>query len=394
MGIKIDTRTFFFNADTDFLAYYKNHTIKIDEDKKVKDLLLEVQAREPIFKFRKTATLLQINGIFVKGTLSIKKAVELFGTSWTIEPISTFRAVNDLVINDDDFIDKHKILEEFADEDDFKYYKTLIVDYYSSDSLQYNQDYFGDSMFVYAHYLIEKYPAKKEQILNIIDDANGIWLYEKECNQYPPSDIASKIDALKAEFPVQPLKGYTDETTSYYDKAEDVLATHFGVKKDEDCALETILDNITLDRVKDEIKHSFDNFNVAFYAGSFDCDALVEVNKEAKNLLKALGANVVNFATCDDADGFDIAPYNESIAYKKAGNIALDAFDSGAEILVVDNKESHFMMDQSVKKCEKATGRDIRIPILNISQIVALAVGITDKAKLGLDEHKIKPEFI
>jgi succinate dehydrogenase/fumarate reductase-like Fe-S protein len=394
MSVKLDTRTFFFNAKTDFLAYYKNHTIKIDEDKKVKDLLLEIQALEPTFEFKKTATLLQINGIYVKGSLGIKKAVELFGSSWTIEPISTFRAVKDLIINDEDFIQKHEILGEFADEDDFKYYKSLILDYYSSDSLKYNQDYFGDSMFVYAHYLIEKYPAKKEQILKIIDDANGIWLYEKECNQYPPSDISQKIDALKSEFPVQPLKGYTDETTAYYGKAEDLLATHFKVEKDEDCALETILDNITLDRVKDEIKHSFDGFSVAFYAGSFDCDALVEVNKEAQNLLSALGANVVNFASSDDADGFDIAPYNENIAFKKAGNIALDAFDSGADILVVDNRESHFMMDQSVKKCEKATGRDIRIPILNISQMVALAIGITDKEKLGLDQHKIKPEFI
>jgi heterodisulfide reductase subunit B len=146
--------------------------------------------------------------------------------------------------------------------------------------------------------------------------------------------------------------------------------------------------------VKDEIKYPFDDFSVAFYAGSFDCDALVEVNKEAQNLLSALGAKVVNFASSDDADGFDIAPYNENIAFKKAGNIVLDAFDSGADIVVVDNKESHFMMDQSVKKCEKATGRDIRISILNISQMVALAIGITDKEKLGLDQHKIKPEFI
>jgi succinate dehydrogenase/fumarate reductase-like Fe-S protein len=164
MSVKLDTRTFFFNAKTDFLAYYKNHTIKMDEGKKVKDLLLEVQALEPIFQFKKTATLLQINGIFVKGSLSIKKAVELFGTSWTIEPISTFRAVKDLIINDEDFIQKHEILGEFADEDDFKYYKSLIVDYYSSDSLNYNQDYFGDSMFVYAHYFFEIYHYNNELI--------------------------------------------------------------------------------------------------------------------------------------------------------------------------------------------------------------------------------------
>ncbi len=394
MSVKLDTRTFFFNAKTDFLAYYKNHTIKIDESKKVKDLLLEIQALEPIFEFKKTNTQLQINGVSVKGTLAISKAVELFGTSLTIEPISTFRAIKDLVINEDDFIAKHEVLAEFADEDDFKYYKTLISDYYASVSLSHNQDYLGDSMFVYADHLIEKYPAKKEEILQAIDSSNGIWLYEKECNQYPLNDNATKINALKAEFPAQSVKGYTPDLMEYYDKAEQALCTHFSVQKDEDCALETIVDNITIDKVTAELKHSFEDFHVAFYEGSFECENLSEVQSEAEKLLTAIGAKIVKFGGSDSADGFDIVSGNSAIAYKKAGNIALDAYDRGAEILVVDSKESHFMMDQKVKQCECETGRDIKIPILNISQIVALAIGITDIEKIGLSEHKIKPEFI
>lgn len=394
MSVKLDTRTFFFNAETDFLAYYKNYEIKIDDDKKVKDLLVEIQALESIYQFKKTNTMLQINGVSIKASLGINKAVELFGTSWTIEPISTFRAINDLIINEDDFIAKHEVLAEFADEEDFKYYKTLISDYYASTSLSHNQDYFGDSMFVYADYLINKYPAKKPEILKVIDSNDGIWLYEKECNQYPLNDNATKINALKAEFPAQIVKKYTPETMAYYDKAEEVLCSHFGVQKDEDCALETIVDNITIEKVKAELKHSFEDFNVAFYAGSFECENLAEVQGEAEKLLTAIGAKVVKFGSSDSADGFDIVASNSKIAYNKAGNIALDAFDCGAEVLVVDSKESHFMMDQSVKSCERIVGRDITIAILNISQIVALAIGITDVAKIGLDAHKIKQELI
>jgi hypothetical protein len=395
MSVKLDTRTFFFNADTDFLAYYKNHQIQIDESKKVKDLLEEIQKLEPIFEFPKKSIQLVINGISIKGTLSIEKAVELFGTSWTIEPISTFRAIKDLVIDDGDFIQKHEILAEFAKEDeDFKYYKTLKAIYYASSGLDYSQDYMGDSMFIYAHYLIRKYPLKRKAILKAIDKPEGIWMFEKECTMYPASKNMDEVDALKARFPVVGIKGYTDETTRYYNKAENVLVSHFGVQKDEDCALETILDNITLDRVVDELKHPFENFSVAFYAGSFECENVAEVQKEAEKLLTAIGAKVVKFANSDVADGFDVVAKNKTIGYKKAGNIALDAYDSGAEILVVDNRESHFMMDQCVKKCESAVGREIYIPILNISQMVALAIGITDKSKIGLDSHKIKPEFI
>jgi len=394
MSVKLDTRTFFFNAKTDFLAYYKRHEIVIDSSKKVKDLLMEIQELEPIFEFNKTSTVLAINGISVKGSLEIKKAVEVFGTSWTIEPISTFRAIKDLKIDDSDFIQKHEILEEFAEEEDFKYYKTLKTIYYASSGLSYNQDYMGDSMFIYAHYLMKRYPEKKSEILKAIDKPDGIWLFEKECSIYPPSKNMDEVEAIKNELGVKSVKGYTPESTSYYDKAEEVLCSHFGVQKDEDCALETIVDNIGIEKIVSELKHPFSEFNVSFYTGSFECEHVAEVDSEAKKLLTAIGAKVVDFALSNSADGFDIVADNSKIAYKKAGNIALDAFDTGAEILVVDNRESHFMLDQSVKKCESAVGRDITIPILNISQMVALAIGITDVAKLGLDEHKIKQELV
>ena len=395
MSVTLDTRAFFFNADTDFLAYYRNNEIKIDDSKKLTDLLEEIQKRDDIFEYPKEDTQLVINGVSVKGSLDIAKAVELFGTTWTIDPISTFRAIKHLVIDDRDFIQKHEILAEFAEDDkDFDYYKSLKSIYYASSGLDYSQDYMGDSMFIYAHYLIRRYPVKKNDILKAIDKPEGIWMFEKECTLYPPSKNMDEVDALKESFRVVGIKGYTDEEMGYYDKAENVLASHFSVKKDEDCALETIIDNITIEKIVEKLKYPFENFNVAFYAGSFECEHVVEVQKAAEELLKAIGAKVVKFENSDVADGFDVVAHNKTIGYKKAGNIILDAYDSGAEILVVDNRETHFMIDQKVKECESAVGREIHIPVLNISQMVALSIGITNKEKLGLDSHKIKPEFI
>jgi heterodisulfide reductase subunit B len=393
MSVKLNTRTFFFNAKTDFLAFYKNHTIKIEEDKKLKDLLLHIMELDADFSFSKQNTALQVNGVSVKGSMSIKDVVKVFGIDLTLEPISTFRAVKDLAINEDDFIAKYSVLESFGDEEDFKAYKKLNREYYASEMLKYNQDYFGDSMFIHAHNLIEKYPEKKVDILKAIDTKNGIFLYEKECNFYPLNDNATKIDALKDMLNEKGIKEYTDELMSYYDKSEEVLCSKFGAQKDEDCALETIVDNIGIDKIKKNLKHPFGDFKVAFYAGSFECEYISDVNSEAKKLLEAIGADVIAFSSFDKNDGFDIAAFTD-IAYKKAANIVLDAFDSGAEILVVDSKESHFMMDQSVKRCEREIGRDINIPIINISQIVALAVGETSKEQLGLDAHKINIDFL
>lgn len=394
MQHKIETQTFFFDAKTDYLPHFRKHQFKIDGAKRIVDILDEVAQKERIFQYPKEEPLLRINGVWLSGELSVEEAVSVVGNEWKIEPISPRRAVKDLIIDDSDFIQKHEVLAEFASEEDFVYYKTLKNIYYASGSLPYNEDYFGDSMFVYAHYLIGKYPEKKAQIMEVISDKNGIWLYEEECNRYPLDDSDAKIKSLLKELPSVPVEGYTNELMAYYDKAESALCEKFGVQKDEDCALETIVDNITLDRVKEALKHPFSDFQVAFYAGSFACENIDEVQQSAKEVLETIGAKVVDFTRSTYADGFDIVDTDPEVAFKKAGNILLDAFDSGAEILVVDNAESHFMMDQNILACEKAVGRDIRMPVLNIAQMVALAVGITDEAKIGLDAHKIVPEFV
>lgn len=397
MNIKLDTRTFLFNATRDYLPDYKMHTIMIDDTLSVKDLLLEVEVRENFFDFEKTNTMLQINNVSVVGSLGIAEAVELFGISWTLDPISTFRASKDLIIDDADFYEKHEVLEAFGDEEDFTYYKTLIRDYYASGTLQYNQDYFGDSMFIYAHHLIEKYPEKKSRVLAAINTPNGIGLYEKECNLYPYHDRAKKVYALVSQSPVGELQEEVEallEKMAYYDKAEALLCEKFSAQKDEDCALETITESIGLDKIVAEVKHPFSDFQVAFYAGDFECQDVAEIKVEARKVLESIGAKVVDFDLAVRGDGFDIVATDKSIAFKKAGTIVFDAIDNGAEIIVVDSKESHFMMDQGKRACEKALGRDIRVPVLNISQMVALAVGITDREKLGLDTHKIAVEFI
>jgi hypothetical protein len=392
--LKIETKAFFFDAKTDYLPHFRTHTIAIEEDKKVKDLLEKMTEKERIFTYPKEELLLRINGIWTNGELSIAEAAARFGREWKIEPISGYRVIKDLVIDDSDFIQKHDVLAAFGDEEDFAYYKTLKNLYYASGSLPYNDAYFGDSMFVYAHYLISKYPEKKAEILQAIDHENGIWLYERECNLYPSDDSDAKIKSLLQELPQEPVEGYTKERMAYYQKAEEALCEKFGVQKDEDSALETIVDNIGIAKIKESLEHSFENFQVAFYEGSFACEYLEEVEQSAVEVLEAIGAKVVDFSRSTYADGFDIVDTNPEVAFKKAGNIMLDAFDSGAEILVVDNRESHFMFDQNKLALEKATGRDLRMPVLNIAQIVALAVGIADKEKIGLDAHQIQPEFL
>ena len=395
MAKQLETHTFFFDAKLDYLPHFRTNMIDMAGCSTVVDVLKKVAEKERGFTFSADEPLLRINGIWINGELALEEALERFGAEWKIEPISGYRALKDLTIDDADFIAKHKILAPFAKEDvDFEYYKTLKNLYYASGTLPYNQDYFGDSLFVYAHYLMEKYPDQTPKILDAIDHENGIWLYEAECNRYPLDDSDAKIKEILRQLPETPVEGYTAERMAYYHKAEEALCEMFGVERDEDAQLETIVERIGLEKVKSACKHPFTDFKVAFYSGSFACEDLDEVETYAQDTLDAIGAQQIGFTRATYADGFDIVDTHPDIAFQKAGNIVLDAFDSGADILVVDNRESHFMFDQNKLALEKAVGRDIRIPVLNFAQMVALAVGITDKEKIGLDKHKIKPEFI
>ena len=199
MECVLDTKVFFFDAKMDYLAYYKSYDIEIDDSKNVFDLLKAVKVKEPSFEFDEIDTALKIDSkaLFAKD-VKIADIVKDFGNSITIEPLSTLRSVKDLKIDSSDFLQKYDLLKEFCDDEDFEIYKKMICYYYASETLQYNRDYYGDSLFVFAHYLIKKNPSQKQDILRVIaDERDGIWLYEKACNLYPKSDFFEKIVELK-----------------------------------------------------------------------------------------------------------------------------------------------------------------------------------------------------
>ncbi len=407
MKVILDTEVFFFNATTDYLAYYKNHLIKIDDEKSVMNLLEIIANREQFFEYEKDDVFVQINGKSLSSNILIGELVEEFGTSIKIEPISTFRANMHLKINNSDFLAKHSLLEKFGNEEDFTYYKSLIREYYASEMLKYNQDYFGDSMFIYADYLIGKYPEKKDAILIAINNKNGIALYERECNIYPYNSNHKVITLMRdsltlvkeEEAPLSWMQNFISDKLNktevdYYEAAHTVLAAHFGIRDESGSSLELILNKIGLEKIKDECKRSFRDFHVSFYSGNFSCKNYGVVQESAESILEAIGAKVVPFDSSDRADGSSLIETAPFVAYKKAGNIMLAAHDSGAEILIVDTQTSHFIMDQNVKKCEDATGRDIIIPVLSLAQIVCLALDFANPDVLGFTSHKIKPTFI
>ena len=92
--MKLQIRAFFFNAQTDYLPYYKHFTLTLDEDAKAKDLLAAIQEKNEIFEYPKQKTVFKINGLVVTANEKMKTIVDLLGSELQIDPVTSYRANN------------------------------------------------------------------------------------------------------------------------------------------------------------------------------------------------------------------------------------------------------------------------------------------------------------
>lgn len=148
-------------------------------------------------------------------------------------------------------------------------------------------------------------------------------------------------------------------------------------------------DVIGFDKLASLVKNSFEKFNVAVFNGNKTLNS-----NTVDSILLSIGANIVDFESNEDSDGYEILDASSQIAYKLAGKVMLDAFDNAADFVVANDARSFYMFDNMQKQLEKTVGRDINLPVYSISQIVLMALGCTDRSRLGVDSHKIKTTLI
>jgi len=202
MTYKLRLSVFRFDAKSDYLPFYKKHIIEIDEDKTLNDLLAVIKEEDRLFDYPtdKNAAI-KIGGQNLFTDVKISDIVENFGDEFTLMPMSEKRALKDLIVNKDDFYEKFDLVDAFVDSSDKKRFEELIVYHYASDINRYSDEFQGDALFLFAYEMIDKYPAYKNKILEILDCENGIWLHTNLCGKVYPVDysIENKINILKNE---------------------------------------------------------------------------------------------------------------------------------------------------------------------------------------------------
>ena len=364
--MKLEISLFKFDKNSDYLPYYTKHFLKLENEKNILDILKTINKTAKLgFKNCENFDLV-INGVYVKANITINEIVENFGKELTIEPISIRRAYDDLLIDDNDFIEKFKILKNYTTDEDEANYSELKQYYYASNTLNYHSDYIGDPILLIAYDLIQRTPNYTNYILHVLNDFEiGAQYHTSLENRIYNIDesIEEKIQDIQKRLTI----------------FEDLDKQNFRINN-------TLIIDFGNFEETYEIKHDFKDFNIAYYPS--------KNNEKTLDLLNKLNANFLNLDTLKLDIAKNTFNKNPQITYCVASTILLDAFDSNADFLLVDTIEDFYVFDYNRKQIEKISGREIILPVIHVNELQQLASGKHDEARKTLNKHKIDPEII
>jgi len=344
----LEIKAFFFNAKTDYLPYYKNFSIELAEELKAKDILAFIQEKNENFSYPEENLLFKINDLIVDGDQSMSEVVERLGTSLKIDPVNSYRSMNGLIIKDDDFMKSYEILAPFASDEDLEYYKTLYPLHYASETENFDHTYIGDAILLLAHKMIKEGSEHEEAILEAITYPYSSLLdCEYENNFFNAQDHTAAIEELKLM-----VKAPKTDTPSFMDK----LAIRFAEKTDA-----------FLKKGEDEdTVVSVEGKQIAYYAGS-----VVGKTANIHEKITQTDSKVVLFSRVNKLSGLSLLEDNKQLAYTKAATTLLDALDSGAQVLIVEEQEVYDMFKEHFSNLEKTIGRDIDLELISAEDFLA-----------------------
>jgi succinate dehydrogenase / fumarate reductase cytochrome b subunit len=110
--------------------------------------------------------------------------------------------------------------------------------------------------------------------------------------------------------------------------------------------------------------------------------------KSLEQVIRALGAEPVDYSGRTKCCGFPIVLEQERNAMKMVGANLLEARDNGADCLVTPCPLCHMNLDIYQDRAEKEMARPIGMPILHLPQLVGLALGL-EPSTLGLKKNMV-----
>lgn len=110
-----------------------------------------------------------------------------------------------------------------------------------------------------------------------------------------------------------------------------------------------------------------------------------------ENLFEAVGATPIYYRGRTQCCGWPLSSYAIESSFKMAGNHIQEAIDQGADCMVTPCPLCHLNLDSRQPEVETVIGKKLGLPVLHLSQLVALALGVGPR-QLGLERHIVSTQ--
>ncbi len=353
---KLDIELFRFNHKTDYLPYYKKYTLKnLDATTTILDLFNQINEIENFNYANDNRLICKINQYFVNADQLLSEVIEKTGTNIQINPVSTYTVTHDFELNETIYENKINIFNDYlSSEQKQSYINDYRLEYYASNTLNFNKEYIGEHCLMAAYDLIVQHPHLRQEILNIItDDTTGINYHTSLLNRV--FDLNNEMEEKTAKL-LDMVLLQNPETQNFATSVESITQT-------------------------------FNDFNIAVYEG-------IQSSTTTKNLIAQANANYIELEAKNDDLNLKSFDSHKEFTYKIAGTMLLEAKDKNADFLIVEDQSLLTLLDQQQKKIECAIGREINLPVISSQQFVQLLQGQKDPKVLNFTEHKTPVSFL
>ncbi len=338
---------FKFDSTKDYLPYYKNYSLEYIKGDTIHNILNKINDIENFSYIKDELFFLKVNNIFIESNTKIEVFSQNSSIELLIEPLSILRTTNDLVINTKDYTAKLNLLDNFLTPDEKHEIikeKKFMLEYYASNTLNFNRDYIGDHVLLITAQIVQDKP--QSNILKHINDKfDGVL-----------NHTSLKYRILN------------------YEKSENTIQSLLKIpqKKYQEYTFSS------------QIKQYFENFNISLYC-SLNNTSFESVIAQSKAQYVELSSKHAQLA---------LSTKNSAFTYLLAGNILLEAKDNNADFLIVNDDDELAIFDKKQAKISKAVGREIDFPVITTKQFIQLLKGEKNKTTLGFNKHKINIEFM
>ena len=162
-----------------------------------------------------------------------------------------------------------------------------------------------------------------------------------------------------------------------------------------------LVEEIGLDTLKRKVRRPLTNLRVGPSYGCYIVRPAKRIGIDEEHprhtyleqVIDALGGTVIDYAGSHKCCGFPIITMNKTASLKQAGRHLGDAVDADADCVVTPCPLCHLNLDLQQPIAEAVVGRELKMPVLHLPQLVGLALGL-DPKQLGFQRHIVKPSTV